>query len=100
MKSSRNRNVAINTPEYWVPRAEDTPRLSLIKARGYMRMVGRLQRRLNRLAAPLFKREKITSTQYIVLLWVKDRPGIVQRELIDLLDLDPNTISDVVRRLQ
>jgi len=48
----------------------------------------------------LIEVEAITSTQYLVLLWVRNRAGIMQGELSALLDLDANTISDVVRRLQ
>lgn len=65
-----------------------------------MRMLRAVNRRINRLAAPIFVEIGLTNTQYLILLRVKNQDGIVQRQLSEQLDLDANTISDVVRRLQ
>lgn len=42
---------------------------------------------------------EITSVQFGVLDWLAARPGLGQRDLCELLDLDRSTIADVVARL-
>lgn len=78
----------------------DSRDTTLAKARAFVRLIGQIQRRFERIGKPLLEKEGLTGTQYLVLLRVHDRPGLVQGELSALLDLDANTVSDVVRRLQ
>ncbi len=92
--------AALIDPVDIAPSPHDTPAQTLEKARAYVRLVSQLFRRLTRLTAPLFEQHHITSTQYLVLLWVRNHAGITQAGLVDLLDLDANTISDVARRMQ
>jgi DNA-binding MarR family transcriptional regulator len=87
-------------PAAWVPLPQDSAEVRLDKAREYMRMLGRLNRRLRRLTAHLYDPKVITRPQYLVLLWVKNRAGIAQGELATIVDSDANTVSSLVRRLQ
>jgi DNA-binding MarR family transcriptional regulator len=92
--------LAATDPAAWVPRPEDSAEVRLAKAREYMRMVGRMNRRLRRLTAHLFSSRSITRPQYLVLLWVKNRAGLTQGELAAIVDSDANTVSSLVRRLE
>jgi DNA-binding MarR family transcriptional regulator len=87
-------------PAAWVPLPTDDAGVRLTKAREYMRMLGRLNRRLRRLTAHLYSNREITRPQYLVLLWVKNRAGLTQGELAAIIDSDANTVSSLVRRLE
>jgi DNA-binding MarR family transcriptional regulator len=87
-------------PATWVPLPSDDARVRLDKAREYMRMLGRLNRRLRRLTAHLYSNRAITRPQYLVLLWVRNRTGLTQGELAAIVDSDANTVSSLVRRLE
>lgn len=94
------RATKFDVPHAIVPKRTDSPEVRLEKARDYMRLFSRVNRRFERLLRPVIEAQKVTQTQYLVLLWISNHPGISQRELGNHLDLDRNTISDVVRRVE
>jgi DNA-binding MarR family transcriptional regulator len=67
------------------------------------RYTGYLVRRAQQVHASLWQREldsRVTSVQFGVLSLLHQHPGIDQRSLGDLLQLDRSTITDVVLRLE
>jgi DNA-binding MarR family transcriptional regulator len=64
--------------------------------RGVRRLYFRLVRLAGRVTAPY----GLTGMQYLSLLFIVNNPGLIQRQLAEELDSDPNTISSVLARLR
>lgn len=67
------------------------------------RYTGYLVRRAQQVHAALWQREldsEVTSVQFGVLSLLEQNPGVDQRSLGELLQLDRSTIADVVLRLE
>lgn len=65
---------------------------------------GHLIRRCNQISVALFfeemKQTRLTPVQYAALVAIRDRPGIEQVTLVDMIAIDRSTIGTVLRGLE
>ena len=77
-----------------------SPSNDLITGREYLRMLRKSYVRLRTIAADLTAPYGITSTQFLTLLSINNNSGLSQGALCLELDSDPNTVSQMIRRLE
>ena len=76
------------------------PRKDLLIGRDYLRMLRRSYVRLRTIASDLTAPYGITTTQFLTLLTISNSSGLTQAALCLELDSDPNTVSQMIRRLE
>ena len=78
-----------NSPHHHMSNLEQFP--GFLLRRGQQAHVGAWTRKVSK---------TVTSVQFGVMKALSDSPGLSQRELCDILDLDRSTIAEIVRRLE
>ena len=76
------------------------PRRDLLIGRDYLRMLRKSYVRLRTVASDLTAPHGITTTQFLTLLTISNSSGLTQAALCVELDSDPNTVSQMIRRLE
>ena len=72
----------------------------LLIGRDYLRMLRKSYVRLRTIVSDLITPYGITTTQFLTLLSISSNSGLTQAALCLELDSDPNTVSQMIRRLE
>ncbi len=83
-----------------IPARPSSPHEELIIGRDYLRMLRKSYVRLRTVVSDLAVPYGITTTQFLTLLTISNNSGISQAALCLELDSDPNTVSQMIRRLE
>ena len=91
MKKTKTANLSEGPPR---------PLEDLAIGRDYLRMLRKSYVRLRTITSDLTAPYGITTTQFLTLLTISNNSGISQAALCLELDSDPNTVSQMIRRLE
>lgn len=78
---------------------EANPDEELVTGRTYLVLLRRLIARSQTLTDELVRPHGLTGPQFLTLLLIGNNAGLTQADLTRLIESDPNTVSDLVRRL-